>query len=185
MKFFSYFSVTGFSNSYLIGPEQGGNAILIDPGIFDVPLLKLIEDNNLYIKYILLTHSHESHISGINTLLKVYNSEIFSKNPSILNFLSTKVEEGDELKLGEYLVLVKEAPAHSSDSLLFVLNNFLFTGDTLFSGNIGPTTDNISHELLMTFINEKILSLNDDYFIFPGHGPPTKVGIERILNPYL
>ena len=158
MKFFSYFSVTGFSNSYLIGPEQGGNAILIDPGIFDVPLLKLIEDNNLYVKYILLTHSHESHISGLNTLLKVYNSQIYSKSPSVINFPSTKIDEGDELQLGEYLVRVKEAPAHSGDSLLFVLNNFLFTGDTLSSGTIGSTTDNITHKLLMSIINEKILS---------------------------
>ena len=76
MKFFSYFSVTGFSNSYIIGPDEGGNAILIDPGIFDVPLLNLIEDNKLYVKYILLTHSHESHISGLKTLLKVYDPKI-------------------------------------------------------------------------------------------------------------
>jgi len=185
MKFFSYFSVTGFSNSYLMGPEQGGDAILIDPGIFDVPLLNLIEKNNLYVKYILLTHSHESHISGIKTLLKVYESSIYSNSPSILNFPSKKIDEGDELKLGEYSVLVRKAPAHSGDSLLFILNNFIFTGDTLFSGTLGSTADNLSHELLLSIINEKILTLNDEYFIFPGHGPPTKVGIERILNPHL
>jgi glyoxylase-like metal-dependent hydrolase (beta-lactamase superfamily II) len=82
-------------------------------------------------------------------------------------------------------VVVKKAPAHSGDSLLFIINNFIFTGDTLFSGSIGSTTDTISHELMLSIINDKILSLNDEYFIFPGHGPPTKVGIERILNPDL
>jgi glyoxylase-like metal-dependent hydrolase (beta-lactamase superfamily II) len=185
MKFFSYFSVTGFSNSYLIGPDEGGNAILIDPGIFDVALLNLIESNKLYVKYVLLTHSHESHISGLKTLLKVYDPIIYSNSPSVLNCPSQKIDEGDILDLGKYTIHIKKAPAHSGDSVLIILNNFVFTGDTLFSGTIGSTTDNISHELLLSIIHEKILTLDDEYFIFPGHGPPTKVGIERILNPHL
>ena len=185
MQFFCYLSVTGFSNSYLIGPDKGGDGILIDPGIFDVPLLHLIEENNLNIKYILLTHSHESHIYGIKTLLKVYNAEIYCYNHSIYNMKTNQIRNDDELKLGEFMIKVMESPGHTGDSLIFQMDKLLFTGDTLFSGTIGSTPDNITKELLISIVKEKILTLDDEHFIFPGHGPPSKVGIEKILNPYL
>ncbi len=185
MKFFTHFSVVGFSNSYLIGPDKGGDAVLIDPGMFDVKLLHLIESNNLYVKYILITHAHIAHFQGIKTILKIYEAQIFSHRDSIMDIPSVKVGEMDRIKVGEFEFDVYETPGHSSDSLLYVLNKFLFTGDTLTAGSIGSTDNGYAKGLMLSSIRKKILTFDDSYFIFPGHGPPTTIGIERRTNPYL
>ena len=88
MKLYFHFAVFGFSNTYLIGNEDGGDAILVDPGVMDIELLRLIESNNFHIKHILITHSHTAHISGLETLKKIYDFQIYSKNSV---FPSTKI----------------------------------------------------------------------------------------------
>jgi hydroxyacylglutathione hydrolase len=185
VKFSSLFSSVGFSNSYLIGPEGGGEAILIDPGVFDAQLLQAVEGSRLSVRRILVTHAHNAHINGITTLLKVYDAEIYSNQPSVLDFPAHHIQEGDSLEFGEFTVRVLETPGHSIDSLCFLLSRFLFTGDTLNSGGIGRVRDGYARGLLLSSIRKRILPLGDDVFLFPGHGPPSKIGIERAFNPYL
>ncbi len=185
MRFFSNVSITNFSNSYLIGPDQGEEAVLIDPGIFNVDLLNLIEDHKFYIRDVLITHAHNAHIQGIKTLLKIYEATIHSLNPTILEVPTRQIHIGEQLKLRDCLIEVLETPGHSSDSVCFRLGRLLFTGDTLTAGMIGTTASGYERALLLTSIREKLLSLDDNTFVFPGHGPPTKIGIERKCNPYL
>ena len=185
MKFFSLFSRLGFSNTYLIGPDAGGAAFLVDPGVFDAPLLQAIEENRLTVRAILITHAHNAHINGVRGLLKVYDAEIYSNQPSVLDFPAHHVQEGDRLALGEFTVGVIETPGHSIDSLCFVVDYLVFTGDTLFAGGIGTTRDGYARGLLLESIRRKLLSLGDEVLLFPGHGPPTKVGIEKLYNPLL
>ena len=185
MRFFTHYTHTGFCNTYLIGPDHGGDAVLIDPGVFDAPLLSAIEENDLYLRYVLLTHAHEGHINGIKTIRKIYDATLYYFGHSVLDVPTTMAREGDGLELGEFTFDVIETPGHSGDSVVFKLDRFLFTGDTLMAGKIGYTPDEFSKGLLLSSINEKILPLDDEYFIFPGHGPPSKIGIERHLNPEL
>ncbi|MBA7608756.1 hypothetical protein ES703_15938 [subsurface metagenome] len=185
MKFFSHFSITHFSNCYLLGPDRGGDAVLIDPGIFDIGLLKKIENHKLYIRYVLVTHAHKAHIIGIKTLLKIYDAEIFSSRPIILDVPAHQIRGGEQLVLGDFCFEVIETPGHSSDSVTFKLNCLLFTGDTITAGSIGSTATGYERSLLLASIRQSILKLDDNTLIFPGHGPPTRVGIERRLNPYL
>lgn len=185
MKFFSHLAVEGFSNSYLLAPDNGGDAVLIDPGTFDIQLLKLIEDNKLYVKSILISHAHSAHIKGITTILKIYRADIYSYRNNILGFNSNEIREGDTLTLSTFNFKVIETPGHATDSVVFLMDNFLFTGDTLTAGMIGSTLDGYSRGLLLSSIHKKILTLPDNYFIFPGHGPPSKIKIERELNPFL
>jgi len=147
-----------------------------------VELLKLIEDNNLYIKHILITHSHDDHINGIKTILKIYDAQIYSYRQAVLNFPSTKIRDYDKINLGPFTFEVLETPGHSGDSLTFKLDNLLFTGDTLLAGSIGYTVDAFSRGLIVSSLKDKVFNLPDDTFIFPGHGAPSKVGIERYLN---
>lgn len=184
MRLFPHFSFLDFSNSYLIGPDQGGNAILIDPGIFDAGLLRLIEDNNYYVRYVLVTHAHSSHTRGLKTLLKIYNAQVFAFNPFIQDSPAVQVKEGKRQLVGDFLFEVIETPGHSDDSLCFKLNQFLFTGDTLTAGSISKTTDSTDEALIST-IKKKLLTLDDDTLIFPGHGPPSRIAVEREYNPYL
>ena len=115
MKFFSLFSRVGFSNTYLVGPDGGGDAVLIDPGVFDAPLLQAIEGNRLYVRSILVTHTHNAHINGIRSLLKVYEATIYANQPSVLDFPARHIAEGDLLSLGGFEVRVIETPGHSID----------------------------------------------------------------------
>jgi glyoxylase-like metal-dependent hydrolase (beta-lactamase superfamily II) len=185
VKLFSLFSRIGFSNSYLIGPDRGGDAILVDPGIFDAPLLQAVEDNDLYVSSILVTHAHNAHINGIRTLRKVYDALIYANQPSVLDFPARRIAEGDSLSLGELSVRVIETPGHSIDSLCFLMDGMLFTGDTLSAGGIGQTRDGYARGLLLSTIRRKLIALGDETLVFPGHGPPSKIGIEKLYNPFL
>ena len=185
MRFFSLFSRIGFSNTYLIGPDAGGDAILIDPGAFDSQLLQAVEENGLYIRSILVTHAHNAHINGIRALLKVYEAAIYANQPSVLDFPAHHIKEGDTLTLGEFTVRVIETPGHSIDSLCFLCGHLLFTGDSLSAGTIGTTRDGYARGLLLESVRAKLLSLGDEVLIFPGHGPPSKVGVEKLYNPVL
>jgi hydroxyacylglutathione hydrolase len=183
--FFSLFSRLGFSNTYLIGPDDGGDAVLVDPGVFDAPLLEAVEKNGLYVRSILITHAHNAHINGIRSLRKVYNAEIYANQPSVLDFPAYRVQEGNVLALGGFSVRVIETPGHSIDSLCFRVGHVVFTGDTLSAGNIGATRDGYARGLLLESVRQKLLSLGDEVLLFPGHGPPTKVGVEKLYNPLL
>jgi len=185
VKFFSLFSRLGFSNTYLIGPDNGGEAVLVDPGVFDAPLLETVEKNRLYVRSILITHAHNAHINGIRSLLKVYDAQIYANQPSVLDFPARRVKDGDILPLGGFSVCVIETPGHSIDSLCFLVGHIVFTGDTLSAGGTGTTRDGYARGLLLESVRRKLLSLGDEVLIFPGHGPPSKVGIEKLYNPLL
>ena len=185
MKIFFHFSVIGFSNTYLIGNTGGGDAILIDPGHMDIELLKLIEENNFYIKHILFTHRHPSHTVGLRTLMKIYDSDIYANSPFIMDFKVKTLLDGSSITLSGIPVSAMLIPGHSSDSLVYKIQDALFTGDVLMSGKIGSTTSSLSRSLLIRSIHEKILPLNDKTLIFPGHGAPTTLCVEKKINPIL
>jgi len=185
VKFFSLFSSLGFSNSYLIGPDEGGDAILVDPGAFDAALLQAVEGNHLFVRWILVTHAHNAHVNGIRSLLKVYTADIYANQPSVLDFPAHHVEDGNTLTLGGVAVRVLETPGHSIDSVSYLIGSMLFTGDLLSAGAIGTTRDGYARGLLLTTVRRKLLPLGDEVLLFPGHGPPSKIGIEKLYNPFL
>jgi hydroxyacylglutathione hydrolase len=185
MRFYSLFSRVGFSNAYLVGPDQGGDALLVDPGVFDATLLQAMEGNGLYVRSILVTHAHNAHINGIRGILKVYDAAIYASHSSILDFPARRIVGGETLSLGGFTVNVIETPGHSIDSLCFHIDGMLFTGDTLSAGSVGSTRDGYARGLLLETVRDKILTLGDEVLIFPGHGPPSKVGVEKLYNPLL
>jgi glyoxylase-like metal-dependent hydrolase (beta-lactamase superfamily II) len=148
-------------------------------------MLQAIESNRLRLRWILVTHAHRAHVAGIRGLLRVYEPEIWCNQPSILESPARHVQDGDRLDLGGIGVEVIELPGHSIDSLCWLLGGMLFTGDTLSAGGIGRTRDVTARELLVTGIRRRLLALDDDVLVFPGHGPPSRIGIERRFNPWL
>jgi glyoxylase-like metal-dependent hydrolase (beta-lactamase superfamily II) len=185
VKFFCHFGLEAFSNAYLVGPDEGGEAVLIDPGEFDETLLAMIEKNRLDLKHILLTHAHESHMRGVPTALKIYDATVYGVVPLPRVERHRTIEDGEELELGRFRVRVLWTPGHSPDSVVYHMPPYLFTGDTLHAGALGSTSGAAARQLLLKSIRREILSLDDETIIFPGHGPPSKVGVERALNPDL
>ena len=182
---FFHFVLSNFSNTYLLGPEEGGNALIIDPGVMDLPLLNLIERNNFYVRHILVTHNHSSHVNGIKTLRKIYDAEIYSNMELPFASSYTIINDGDKLALDTFEVEVLNIPGHSQDSMIFRIQNMLFTGDSLFSGVIDQDLTKAQFKLLKKTIHEKIFTLDDNTLVFPGHGSPTTIKVEKTFNPYL
>ena len=96
------------------------------------------------------------------------------------------LEEGDEISLGRLNLIVIHTPGHTPGGISLVLNNIVFTGDTLFAGGIGRTDlPGGSYQDLIESIKEKLLILGDDKIIYPGHGPDSTIGEERRTNSYI
>jgi hydroxyacylglutathione hydrolase len=185
VKFFSYYSVINFSNCYLLGGEGSGEALLIDPGIFDEGLLKLIEENSFYVRHVLITHSHRAHVNGIRTLAKIYEAAFWGFAPELVEFPMRKVAGGQTLELAGFAIEVLETPGHSNDSVCYRHGRLLFSGDTLSAGKIGETSGPFERARLLASVRSRLLTLEDGTFVFPGHGPPTTLELEKRFNPDL
>ncbi len=182
MKFFPHYVISGFSNMYLLAGDDSHEAALVDPGYFDGELLKLVESHGLTVSAVLITHAHDSHTAGIKTLLRIYEAKIYAFRDKVLDFPTNPVRDGDVVRVGNLRFDVLETPGHSRDSLSFHVGNLLFTGDTLTAGLTGTAAHDQAHHLILSSIRKSILTLPDDTVIFPGHGPPTRVCLERADN---
>jgi len=187
MKLFYQYCSYGFSNCYVIGtdkikPGQPSAAVIIDPGSIENIILDTIENNNMDIKAVLITHDHLSHVRGLRTLLRIYNAEIFAVNQSILDNRTNVVKDGDKLIIGGFTIEVISIPGHSSDSVVYRVGDMLFTGDVLTAGLVGSTASAYGAATQMNNLRSRLLSLPGDYIVLPGHGPPSTLEAERRFN---
>lgn len=162
---------------------------------------------------IMLTHCHFDHIYGLSALTKEYGIPVYmhkeetftieNTNPQVckafglpepdLSFMSGKdtvkfVGEGDVIEVGELRFEVLETPGHSKGGLCFLERNgkALFCGDTLFAGAIGRTDHpGGDYDTLMSSILTKLMCLDGDISVIPGHGPESDIATERMTNPFL
>ena len=183
MRCFYNFILNGFSNTYLKGPDEGGDAILVDPGELSLKLFKLIEDNNFYIRHILVTHDDSPHTEGIKTLLKIYDADIYSKSKEIDGIKTVKVSGSMKFTISGFNVTVINAPGISPDSILYRIDNMLFTGDVLGAGRISKKLKNSRDSELHSYFAQQLLRMDDNTLIFPGHGPPSTMKVEKLFNP--
>jgi len=187
MKLFYQYCSFGFSNCYVIGtdrikPGQQNAAVIIDPGSIENVILDTIENNNMDVKAVLITHDHLSHVRGLRTLMRIYNIEVFAVNQSILDHKTTVVKDGDRLFIGGFTVEVISIPGHSSDSVVYRVGDMLFTGDVLTAGLVGSTASAYGAATQMNNLRSRLLSLPGDYLVLPGHGPPSTLEAERRFN---
>jgi hydroxyacylglutathione hydrolase len=185
MRLLMYYGYANRANTYIIGPPEGGNAILIDPGRFEVPLLNMIEDNNYYIDSIILTHSHSSHSKGVSTTLKVYNSTVYAGLGKVENIRTEMVSDKEIRNISGFDIEFFEIPGHSTDSLVFKINNLLFTGDIFTSGYLGTPINSFAHTNMQNEIQKRLLSMDGETVVLPGHGPPSTIQAEREINENL
>lgn len=183
MRLFVHFSVTIFTNTYLIGPDTGGEAILVDPGMMDVQLLKLIEGQGYSVRSILLTHANQDRLHGVKTLLKIYDAELYSNRPRIYDCACHKLSDGDRLTLAGVAIQAMDVSGREGDSLVYRMGDLLFTGDLMSAGRAAKSLSPYARALLVASIKKRVLALEDRITILPAFGPPTTVGVERSTNP--
>jgi glyoxylase-like metal-dependent hydrolase (beta-lactamase superfamily II) len=182
MKMVFHYSVENFSNTYVVGPDGGGDALLVDPGVLDVRLLEAIESNAFNIRWVLITRCQPDHVRGLRTLKKVYDAEIYSRQPSVLGFECQVVKPGTHLQLGPHRVDCLCYPELSYDTVVYKLHNWVFCGDLISAGKAGKTTSGYAQANLAQALERRFFTWQDDLLVFPGEGPPTTLRSEKLFN---
>lgn len=191
MNIFVNYCKRGFCNCYMLGIETHSGtdpqktekqAILIDPGCMDEAIIQFIEKESYSLKGILITHNHENHVSGIRSLMHIYNTEIYAGAPNVLEYKTRVVRNGELINIGGFNIEVIAVPGHSTDSVLYRTKQFLFTGDVISAGMLGSTPSPYSAMREIATIQNTIFPMHGNYVIFPGHGPPSTLEVERKFN---
>lgn len=205
------FEFNGFGvNTYVIATENK-ECIIIDPGCYTQAEQKrfddFIETSDYKIEKLIITHCHIDHILGIAHLEDKFGvgawihpagKEFLRASIGYASVFGFEVEriitptgfinEGEPIILGNDKLDVLYTPGHAEGSICLVNHEqkIVFTGDVLFNNSIGrsdmPTGD---YDLLISSIKNKLLTLGDDYTVYPGHGPITTIGYERKNNPFI
>lgn len=196
------------TNCYIIEDEMK-NCLIIDPGEEGAKLIKIIQEAKLKPVAILLTHGHFDHLGAVDPVRDAFNIPVYIheiekdtlvdpvQNGSVRypGLPPVKNREADHLiteegmmKIGPFEFEVRHTPGHSPGSISFVFEEegFAVVGDTLFSGGIGRTDlPGGDTDTLMNAIKDKLLTLESDFLIYPGHGQSTTPQHAMDTNPFL
>jgi len=180
------------TNTYLL--ISGNDAILIDVGQNPVEVIEYIKTHEIKLNSIYATHGHFDHVLGV-TQIKSYfdvpfyihknDVELMKKDERTKEIkIDGLVREGDIVKIGEEELRIIETPGHTLGSVCYLMNDGIFTGDTLFNNSIGRYDIGGDKELLKKSL-KRLTQLDDGLTVYPGHGFLTTLGYEKIMNPFI
>jgi hydroxyacylglutathione hydrolase len=195
-------------NCYILGCEKTRRGVVIDPGDNARAILQVVAQQGLTIERILLTHAHFDHVLAVEGVQRATKAPFFLHQADlpiledvperVSLWLDTEVdplpepdgflEDGQLIDFGEEQLEVRFTPGHAPGHVVFVhhAGRQVFGGDTLFQNSVGrydlPLADGPT---LFASIRDQLLTLPDDYVVYPGHGPATTIGEERLNNPFI
>jgi glyoxylase-like metal-dependent hydrolase (beta-lactamase superfamily II) len=199
-----------YKNGFVLGCERTREGVLIDPGDEVDGLLTAVRDSELDVRYILLTHAHLDHITGVAAAKAAFDAPVYLHRDDLFLY-DTVVQQGEmfgfkiqpqpapdvfydlsPLHFGDYEVAVHHTPGHCPGGVCLQIGRTgdrgidLFVGDTLFAGSIGRTDlPGGDYATLMRSITEVLFPLGDGAIVHPGHGPDTTIQRERTTNPFV
>ena len=194
-------------NCYILGDETTGEGALVDPGDEAARIAIAVEQTNLEISQILITHAHVDHVGAVAALVEEYACPVLmhAEAEPMLKQLPTQammmglrfgkvpnvdrhIEDGEVIKVGSLELASLYTPGHAPGHLAFYIQSegVVLSGDALFAGSVGRVDlPGGSMEVLMKSIEERLLTLPDETKVYSGHGPQTTIGNEKAYNPFL
>ena len=193
-----------FTNCYILRAETK-EAMVVDPGAEPEAITEALQEEGLAVRYILLTHAHFDHVCAVKALQDTLGGETLLHGadlPLLQNLpaqgaafgmrtgpvprVDRLAKEGDLLSLGGCDFQIIHTPGHSPGGISLLASGMVLVGDALFAGSIGRTDlPGGDQQQLLHSIRSKLFSLEDDVWVFPGHGEATRIGQERSSNPFL
>lgn len=200
----SFCDDVAYANTYLI--EQDGHVIVVDPANNMKVLQRYIGDK--VVDGCLLTHGHYDHFRELENFLQLYpdchcylhkeaKRKLFDLNMSYATAFGGKVVPSidqnrlilftseTKFEIGRFFVKVMITPGHTNCSAMYIIENAIFSGDTLFKGSVGRTDLWTSNPLQLKQTLHRIRQLKQDYLIYPGHDATTTLFEEMKTNRYL
>lgn len=179
----------GFAvNAYLVWDEVTREAAVFDTGFDPAPIVALIEENQLQLRYLFITHGHGDHIAGIEALrVKYPKARLRSSSKSAPP--DQRNRSNDFLMLGSLRITNRDTPGHAEDGVTYLIGTWpedaphvAVVGDAIFAGSMGKAAGNAA--LAKEKVVQQIFSLPPATLICPGHGPLTTVADEKAHNPF-
>ena len=191
MIFKQVFDHKSSTYTYLIASSTGREALIIDPVLENVEYyLKLLTQLDLRLVKVIDTHIHADHITGASKLKDKTKCVTIMGNHTPAEAVEIKVRDDEIIELDELKIRALYTPGHTSDSFSFLMDNYLFSGDTLLINGTGRTDfQNGSSKDAYNSIFNKLLKLPDETFLYPAHDykgeKVSTIGKEKKCNPRL
>jgi len=191
MIFRQVFDNKSSTYTYLIASAKGREAVIIDPVIENVEsYIKLLQELDLKLVKVIDTHIHADHVTGASKLKRATNCSTLMGEHTPADTVEIKVKDDEIIKIDQIEIKAMYTPGHTSDSYSFLMNNYLFSGDTLLINGTGRTDfQNGSSKDAYNSIFNRLLKLPEDTILYPGHDYNGKesstIGNEKKFNPRL
>lgn len=182
------------TNCYLLQDRACTRCCIVDPGAEANRILSFLKKNGLTLDAVFLTHGHFDHVGAVKELAaetdcKVYINEKDLTLPVPLTggklFYTDTYKEGDHLHFAGLNFDVIETPGHTQGSVCLLVDDAMFSGDTLFANTCGRTDLPGGDQTAMVRSLWRLSGLGKDYRVFPGHGRATSLFAEKANNPYM
>jgi len=191
MIFKQLFDTVSSTYTYLIASKKGREALIIDPVYENTKIyLDLLEKLDLKLVKVIDTHLHADHISGLSELKKFTNCTTLMGEQTKAEIVTMKVKDNEKIKIDSLEFTALYTPGHTDDSYSFLMNDRVFTGDTLLIKGTGRTDfQNGNPYDQYNSLFGRLLKLNDETYIYPAHdykgNRVSTIGDEKKSNPRL
>ena len=191
MIFKQIFDTESSTYTYLIASAKGREAVIIDPVIENVDnYIKVLGELDLKLVKVIDTHIHADHVTGATKLKQATNCTTLMGEHTPADAVEIKVKDGEIIEIDNLKIKSLYTPGHTSDSYSFLLDNYLFSGDTLLINGTGRTDfQNGSSKDAYNSLFNNLLKLPEETLVYPGHDYNGKfsstIGNEKKFNPRL